>query len=98
MQNVYVVQDPQQLQENILDLTAYLLASGLDPDRSVVFAQSAVARHAELCWLLACLATHARLAHLPQYKEKSQDTKEVPIGLLIYPVLQVSSIQFIHIG
>lgn len=51
--------------------------------------QSAVPRHAELCWLLACLATHARLAHLPQYKEKSAKMKEVPIGLLLYPVLQV---------
>lgn len=83
-------QDPQLLQENILDLTAYLLASGLDPDRSILFAQSSVSRHAELCWLLTCLATHARLAHLPQYKEKSAETKEVPLGLLLYPVLQVN--------
>ncbi|KAL0872271.1 hypothetical protein ABMA27_004661 [Loxostege sticticalis] len=85
-------QDPQLLQENILDLTAYLLASGLDPDRSILFAQSAVPRHAELCWLLACLATHARLAHLPQYKEKSAETKEVPLGLLLYPVLQAADV------
>ncbi|KAH9630206.1 hypothetical protein HF086_010712 [Spodoptera exigua] len=51
--------------------------------------QSAVPRHAELCWLLACLATQARLAHLPQYKEKAATMKEVPLGLLLYPVLQV---------
>ncbi|XP_028160550.1 tryptophan--tRNA ligase, mitochondrial [Ostrinia furnacalis] len=85
-------QDPQQLQENVLDLTAYLLASGIDPDRSTLFAQSAVPRHAELCWLLACLATHARLAHLPQYKEKAAATKEVPLGLLLYPVLQAADV------
>lgn len=72
-----------------MELTAYLLASGIDPEQSILFAQSAVPRHAELCWLLACLATHARLAHLPQFKEKSATMKEVPIGLLLYPVLQV---------
>ncbi|CAH2039954.1 unnamed protein product, partial [Iphiclides podalirius] len=85
-------QDPKQLQERTLELTALALAAGLDPERSVLFQQSAVARHAELCWLLACLATHARLAHLPQYKEKSATMKEVPIGLLLYPVLQATDI------
>ncbi|CAH0729419.1 unnamed protein product, partial [Brenthis ino] len=85
-------QDPAQIQENTLDLVAYLLASGLDPEKSVLFIQSAVPRHAELCWLLACLATHARLAHLPQYKEKSATMKEVPVGLLLYPVLQAADV------
>ncbi|CAH2091557.1 unnamed protein product [Euphydryas editha] len=85
-------QDPTKVQENTLDLTAYLLASGVDPERTVLFVQSAVPRHAELCWLLACLATHARLAHLPQFKEKSANMKEVPIGLLLYPVLQAADI------
>lgn len=76
-----------------MELTACLLASGIDPDRSVLFTQSSVARHAELSWILTCLATHARLAHLPQYKEKSAKMKEVPLGLLLYPVLQVSLFQ-----
>ncbi|OWR54732.1 tryptophan--tRNA ligase, mitochondrial isoform X1 [Danaus plexippus] len=85
-------QNPTQIQKNILELTAYLLASGIDPEQSILFAQSAVPRHAELCWLLACLATHARLAHLPQFKEKSATMKEVPIGLLLYPVLQAADV------
>ncbi|CAB3260157.1 unnamed protein product [Arctia plantaginis] len=85
-------QDPAALQENVLDLTACLLASGIDPDRSVLFTQSSVARHSELCWLLTCLATHARLAHLPQYKDKSAKMKEVPLGLLLYPVLQAADV------
>lgn len=85
-------QDPTMLQENILDLTACLLASGIDPERSVLFTQSSVARHSELCWLLTCIATHARLAHLPQYKEKSAKMKEVPLGLLLYPVLQAADV------
>lgn len=85
-------QNPEVLQNNILELTAYLLASGIDPEQSTFFVQSAVTRHAELCWLLACLATNARLAHLPQYKEKSAKMKEVPIGLLLYPVLQAADV------
>ncbi|KAJ8713242.1 hypothetical protein PYW07_013612 [Mythimna separata] len=85
-------QDPEQLQQNVLELTACLLAAGVDPERSVLFTQSSVARHAELCWLLTCLATHARLAHLPQYKEKAATMKEVPLGLLLYPVLQAADV------
>ncbi|CAG4972804.1 unnamed protein product [Parnassius apollo] len=87
-----VRQDGQLLEERVLDMTALALAAGIDPERSVLFVQSAVPRHAELCWLLACLATHARLAHLPQYKEKSATMKEVPIGLMLYPVLQAADI------
>ncbi|CAK1586563.1 unnamed protein product [Parnassius mnemosyne] len=87
-----VRQDGQLLQERVLDMAALALAAGLDPERSVLFVQSAVPRHAELCWLLACLATNARLAHLPQYKEKSATMKEVPIGLMLYPVLQAADI------
>ncbi|KAJ0178568.1 hypothetical protein K1T71_006391 [Dendrolimus kikuchii] len=85
-------QDPARLQENTLEVTACLLASGLDPSRTVLFAQSAVSRHAEMAWVLTCLATHARLAHLPQYKEKAAAMKEVPLGLLLYPVLQAADI------
>ncbi|XP_060802509.1 tryptophan--tRNA ligase, mitochondrial [Amyelois transitella] len=85
-------QEPAALQENILDLTASMLAAGVQPARSVLWAQSAVPRHAELCWLLACLATHARLAHLPQYKERVEAHKEVGMGLLLYPVLQAADV------
>ncbi|XP_059050676.1 tryptophan--tRNA ligase, mitochondrial [Achroia grisella] len=84
--------NPQALRDNSLELAALVLAAGVDPERSVVFTQSAVPRHAELCWLLACLATQARLAHLPQYKEKAAALKEVPLGLLLYPVLQAADV------
>ncbi|XP_013172332.1 PREDICTED: tryptophan--tRNA ligase, mitochondrial isoform X3 [Papilio xuthus] len=85
-------QEAGELQPRTLQVAAAALAAGLCPERGVLFVQSAVARHAELCWLLACLATHARLAHLPQYKEKAAAIKEVPVGLLLYPVLQAADI------
>lgn len=81
---------PSAMQENTLQLTAYLLASGFDPARSVLFLQSAVPRHAELCWVLACLATQARLAHLPQYRERAASAQDLGAGLLLYPVLQAA--------
>ncbi|KAM3957744.1 tryptophanyl-tRNA synthetase, mitochondrial [Aphomia sociella] len=80
------------LQQRSLELAAFLLASGVDPARSVLFAQSSVPRHAELCWLLACLATQARLQHLPQYRERAAALREVPVGLLLYPVLQAADV------
>lgn len=74
-------------------LTALALAAGIQPESSVLFAQSAVPRHAELCWLLACLCSQARLHHLPQYREKAgAGGAEVPLGLLLYPVLQAADV------
>ncbi|XP_046630194.1 tryptophan--tRNA ligase, mitochondrial isoform X2 [Neodiprion virginianus] len=54
--------------------------------------QSTVSMHTELCWILSCLTTMPRLAHLPQFKEKSATVKDVPLGLYIYPVLQAADI------
>lgn len=92
LHSITLPQDPAALQSNILDMTATLLACGVDPEKSILFLQSSVPRHAELCWVLNCLATMARLSHLPQFKEKSQNMKEVPLGLFVYPVLQAADI------
>lgn len=73
-------------------MTSCLLASGIDPDTSTLFLQSEVPQHAELSWILGCLVTMARLMHLPQYKEKSSQLKEIPLGIFIYPLLQSADI------
>ncbi|CAK1550864.1 unnamed protein product [Leptosia nina] len=70
------------IEEHTLDLTAYLMASGVDPARTILFSQSAVPRHAELCWVLTCLATQARLAHLPQYRERTAKGGELAAQLV----------------
>ncbi|XP_055385882.1 tryptophan--tRNA ligase, mitochondrial [Condylostylus longicornis] len=80
------------LRQNILNLTATMLACDLDPKLSTIYVQSTVKEHAELNWILSCLSTMARLAHLPQYKEKTQKMKEIPLGLFVYPVLQAADI------
>lgn len=71
---------------------ASLIACGIDPNTAVLYQQSRVPEHAELNWVLTCLTTMARLTHLPQYKEKSQSLREVPLGLYAYPVLQAADI------
>lgn len=73
-------------------MTATLLACGIDPEKSILFQQSHVPQHTELCWQLGCICTMARLAHLPQYKEKSENLKDIPLGLFVYPVLQAADI------
>ncbi|XP_045766987.1 tryptophan--tRNA ligase, mitochondrial [Maniola jurtina] len=84
-------QEPALLQRRSLEAAACLLASGVDAQRGVLFAQSAVPAHARLCWLLACLATQARLQHLPQYRERAA-AGDAPLGVLLYPVLQAADV------
>ncbi|XP_062612663.1 tryptophan--tRNA ligase, mitochondrial-like [Saccostrea cucullata] len=72
-------------------MVACLLACGIDPEKSVLFLQSQVRQHTELCWILSCITTNARLKLLPQWKEKS-NTKNPSVGLFTYPVLQAADV------
>lgn len=80
------------LQENILKSTAMLVACGIDPKRSVLFQQSKVGLHGELCWILSTLLTTNRLTHLHHFKEKSKTATDMLHGLLSYPILQAADI------
>ena len=73
-------------------MTASLLACGLDTDNCILFQQSTVQQHSELCWILGTLCSLSRLEHLTQYKDKAAKLKEIPLGLFIYPVLQAADI------
>ena len=85
-------QDPKELRENTLTMAASLIGCGLDTEKAIVFQQSKVHQHTELCWILGCLFTVPNLQRLSQYKDKSKNLKEVPLGLFIYPVLQAADI------
>lgn len=89
---LFRLQDPTQLRENIFELTATLLACGIDAEKSTIFLQSSIPQHSELCWILSCLCTMNRLSHLPQFKEKSAQVRDVQTGLFLYPVLQAADI------
>ncbi|KAG2457071.1 SYWM protein, partial [Polypterus senegalus] len=92
LHSITLPQDPSVLRQNILDMTASLIACGINPERSVLFQQSQVPEHAELGWILGCLISMPRLRHLPQWKIKSGQKNEGSVGLFTYPVLQAADI------
>jgi tryptophanyl-tRNA synthetase len=86
-------QDPVELRERVHDTTAILLAAGLDPDRCILFRQSDVKEHTELCWLLGTVTAWGDLNRMHQFKEKSEQQRElVSAGLFFYPVLQAADV------
>ena len=93
MHAITLPQDPAELHEKTLETAAILLAAGIDPQQSALFVQSDVAEHAELAWLLNCIASMGQLNRMTQYKEKSGDRREgVSVGLFTYPLLMASDI------
>ncbi|HEY5111861.1 MAG TPA: tryptophan--tRNA ligase [Acidimicrobiales bacterium] len=83
---------PETLRLNTTDLLATYLASGLDPEVCTIFVQSHVSYHAQLNWLLECVATYGELSRMVAFKEKSQRQEGFRVGLLTYPVLQTADI------
>jgi tryptophanyl-tRNA synthetase len=85
--------EPAELRRSVYDLTALLLAAGLDPQRCILFRQGDVQEHAELCWLLCSVTELGRLQRMHQFRDKSIAQRElVSAGLLVYPVLQAADV------
>jgi tryptophanyl-tRNA synthetase len=89
---ITVPQDAAVLRQQTRELTALLLASGIDPQQTTLFIQSHVRAHAEGCWILNCVTPVGWLERMTQYKLKSQKQESVLTGLLDYPVLQAMDI------
>jgi tryptophanyl-tRNA synthetase len=90
---ITVYNDPATLAANTREMAAALIASGIDPDKSVLFNQARVPAHAELAWLLFCTARIGWLNRMTQFKEKSGKNREgASIGLFAYPVLQAADV------
>tara|TARA_Y100000590_G_scaffold279454_1_gene313837 strand:+ start:22 stop:1023 length:1002 start_codon:yes stop_codon:yes gene_type:complete len=86
-------QDPKILKDNIRETTAAFLASGIDPNKSIIFNQSMVSAHAEGSWILGCVARMGWLNRMTQFKEKAgKDKEKASVGLYIYPVLMTADI------
>ena len=92
LHSITVEYDPADLREQTLDLAAILFATGLDPERSTVFAQSQVPAHAEAAWLLSAVASYGQLGRMTQFKEKGGKREFVSAGLFTYPVLMAGDI------
>ena len=85
--------DPKELSRATREVTAGLIASGIDPARSIIFNQSMVPEHAELSWLFSCVARLGWLNRMTQFKEKAGKNREqASVGLYAYPVLMAADI------
>ncbi|MFC1962225.1 tryptophan--tRNA ligase [Chloroflexota bacterium] len=90
---ITVPQNPKVLKAKIREVSGLLFASGIDPQRSIVFVQSHITAHAELAWLLNCIIPMGWMQRMTQFKEKSQQQKEqVNVGLFDYPSLMAADI------
>ncbi len=91
---ITVEQDPKELRQNILNIGAAYLASGIDPKRSTIFVQSEVPEHAELGWILSTITKMGELERMTQFKDKSAKggTERAGAGLFTYPALMAADI------
>ncbi len=86
-------QDPKELKNNIRETAATFIASGLNPNESILFNQSLVPAHSEGSWILSCIGRMGWLNRMTQFKEKAgKDKEKASVGLYIYPILMAADI------
>lgn len=84
--------DPEALRENSVVLATDLIASGINPEKSILFIQSEVREHVELQWIFNSVTSYGDLSRMTQFKDKSEKMDFVSAGLFDYPVLQAADI------
>ena len=90
-------QDPATLRAQSLEMAATVLACGIDPQRSILFAQSSVSAHARLAWIFNCVARLGWLNRMTQFKDKAgRDREAASAGLYVYPNLMAADIAAYH--
>jgi tryptophanyl-tRNA synthetase len=86
-------QTPKELKSNVLETIASFIASGLDPEKNILFNQASVSAHSELAWIFNCVARIGWMNRMTQFKEKAGSNKEnASVGLLVYPNLMAADI------
>jgi len=86
-------QNPKELKSNILETIATFIASGLSPEKNIIFNQASVSAHSELAWIFNCVARIGWMNRMTQFKEKAGVNKEnASVGLLVYPNLMAADI------
>ena len=90
---ITVAQDPAKLRAAVRETAAAYIACGIDPKKSIIFPQSAVAEHSELAWILGCHTPMGWLNRMTQFKDKAgKDKEKAPLGLYSYPVLMAADV------
>ncbi|WP_306047336.1 tryptophan--tRNA ligase [Nioella sp. MMSF_3534] len=94
---ITVWQDPAALTRNTRELCAGFIASGIDPEKSILFNQSQVPEHAQLAWVFNCVARMGWMGRMTQWKDKSgKNAEAASLGLLAYPALMAADILVYH--
>jgi tryptophanyl-tRNA synthetase len=89
--------DPDTLRHNTRELCAGFIASGIDPEKSILINQSQVPEHAQLGWIFSCIARMGWMERMTQYKDKSgKNAEAASLGLLAYPALMAADILLYH--
>ncbi|WP_300441801.1 tryptophan--tRNA ligase [uncultured Mameliella sp.] len=97
MHAITVWQDPEALRRQTRELTAGFIASGVDPEKSILFNQSQVAEHAQLAWIFNCVARMGWMQRMTQWKDKAgKNQQNASLGLLAYPALMAADILVYH--
>ncbi|WP_172369894.1 tryptophan--tRNA ligase [Sporosarcina jiandibaonis] len=89
---ITVQQDPKELSKTIRSLAALYIASGIDPEKAILFIQSEVPAHAQAGWIMQCLSYIGELERMTQFKDKSDGQEGVSSALLTYPPLMAADI------
>jgi tryptophanyl-tRNA synthetase len=90
---ITIKQDPKKLRNNIRETVATFVASGINPEKSIIFNQSRVPAHSEGAWILSCVARMGWLNRMTQFKEKAgKDKEKASVGLYSYPILMAADI------
>lgn len=93
LHSLTIKHSPEQLKKQTLEIAAAYLASGIDPSKASIFAQSSVPTHAEISWVMSCIARMGWMERMHQFKDKSGDNKErASVGLFTYPILMAADI------
>ena len=97
---ITVWQDPKELAQKTREVTAAFIASGIDPNENILFAQSQVPQHSQLAWVFNCVARMGWLNRMTQFKDKAgKDRENVSVGLFSYPNLMAAdiSVSYTHL-
>jgi len=94
---ITVWQDPRTLRDQVREIAASYLASGLDPAKSIIFNQAAVEEHAQLAWVFNCVARMGWMQRMTQFKDKAgKNAQNASVGLFTYPTLMAADILLYH--
>jgi tryptophanyl-tRNA synthetase len=94
---ITIWQDPEKLRQSTREVAAFFIASGIDPERSILFNQSQVPEHVQLAWIFNCVARMGWMRRMTQWKEKAgKNAEEASLGLFAYPSLMAADILAYH--